>query len=149
VLFRSRPPFREPSQVVGHDPAHGDDGEPQHQRQAAGKPCLPRGPGGTAKGKLRAGRLLDACISLYDSRFRLPRHLAALSSIGPFPVNLSPLCLDFPDIVSPDVDAVYIASKVEVAHWAETRGYSVRFPAGKEGVFKYNAFLSITKRGTF
>jgi SAM-dependent methyltransferase len=104
-------------------------------------------PGRTAKGKLKAGHLLDAALSLYDSRIRLPRHLAALREVGRFPINTAPLCLSHPDMMDADVDALYIASKHEVASWAEERGCRVRYPAGTSGNFSDNAFMAIKRPG--
>ena len=103
-------------------------------------------PTGTALSKLRAGKVLDALISLYDSRVRLPRALKnATVRFGPFPVNINPICLSYPSLISPDVDAVYIASKREVKSWAETNGYKIEFPYGNEGEMNTQAFLTITK----
>jgi SAM-dependent methyltransferase len=103
-------------------------------------------PGGTAAGKLRAGRLLDACVSLYDSRFRMRRLLArAADRWGPFPVNARPLCLSCPELMEPDVDAVYIASKDEIDRWAGREGLAVEYPAGREGEMSFQAFMVLTK----
>jgi len=100
--------------------------------------------GGTARQKLLAGRPLDALVSLYDSRVRLPRLLAAAPErFGPFPVNTRPLCLEDPPLIAPDTDAVYLASKREVARWARERGCRVRFPAGIEGELRDQAFVEI------
>jgi len=102
----------------------------------------------TVQGALRRRRPLDALLSLYDSRVRLPRALSNAQSIaGPFPINLRPLCLTYRDQMSPDVDAVYIASKDEVKEWAEANGHSVSFPKGTSGLYEEKAFLSIQKQG--
>ena len=102
--------------------------------------------GGTARDKLARGELLDALVSLYDSRLRLPRLLArAPERWGPFPVNLRPLCLEPGVEIAPDRDAVYIASKREVAAWGRERGFDVRFPAGTEGELDYQAFVELRK----
>jgi len=103
--------------------------------------------GGTAREKLGAGRVLDALVSLYDSRVRLPRLLARASERhGPFPVNARPLCLEDPPTIAPDTDAVYIASKHEVAAWARSRGHTACFPAGIEGELRDQAFVDIEVR---
>ncbi len=103
--------------------------------------------GGTARRKLAAGRPLDALVSLYDSRFRLPRLLArAPERFGPFPVNTRPLCLDDPPKIGPDTDAVYVASKREVAGWARAHGHRVSFPAGVKGELRDQAFVEIEVR---
>ncbi len=103
-------------------------------------------PTGTAFTKLRAGRIFDALISLYDSRVRLPRALKkATVRFGPFPVNINPVCLSYPSLISPDVDAVYIASKREVQDWAEANGCRIEYPYGIEGELNTQAFIVITK----
>jgi len=105
-------------------------------------------PHGTALQKLRAGRLLDAIVSLYDSRLRIRRLLAgAARRCGPFPVNARPLCLCYPELLAPDVDAVYIASKVEIEGWAEAGGLGVEYPAGTDGEMRFQAFMVLTKPG--
>ncbi|MCG9891882.1 MAG: methyltransferase domain-containing protein [Thermosynechococcaceae cyanobacterium MS004] len=96
--------------------------------------------------KLRLGKIIDAIISLYDSRIRLPYALKTASQrLGPFPVNLSPICLTYPDIMDADIDAIYIASKDEIHNWASINGYSVTYPKGKEGFFRLHACMSIQK----
>jgi ubiquinone/menaquinone biosynthesis C-methylase UbiE len=101
---------------------------------------------GRASQKLRTGKLINAFVSLYDSRVRLPRALKkAAEKIGPFPVNTQPLCLAFPSVMEPDVDAIYISSKAEVRDWAIRNGYSVSFPCGTSGEFAEHAFMAITK----
>jgi SAM-dependent methyltransferase len=101
----------------------------------------------TATAKLKKGKFIDALISLYDSRVRLPRALKNASvKYGSFPVNMSPKCLsDQQMIMMPDVDAVYIASKREVERWAMQKGYGVTYPEGKENDFAEHSFLSIQK----
>jgi SAM-dependent methyltransferase len=82
-----------------------------------------------ASSKLRAGKILDVLVSLYDSRVRLPNAMKlACQQVGAFPINLSPICLTYPDVMGADVDAIYIASKQEVKEWAVAKGYSVEFP---------------------
>jgi SAM-dependent methyltransferase len=103
-------------------------------------------PHGTALQKLRAGHLVDAVVSLYDSRLRIRRLLAhAARHCGPFPVNARPLCLSHPELMAPDVDAVYIASKDEIHCWAEAAGLTVDYPAGTEGEMSFQAFMVLTK----
>jgi SAM-dependent methyltransferase len=100
-----------------------------------------------AKEKLRRGRLFDAAVSLYDTRVRLPRALREMpAKVGRFPVNAEPICLSHRDIMRPDIDAVYIASKDEVASWAQGNGHAVEYPHGTQGPFADTAFLSIVKR---
>ncbi len=101
---------------------------------------------GSARVKLRARRWLDAMVGLYDSRLRMPWALAANSRrVGRFPVNLRPLCLSFPDLMWPDIDAVYIASKKEVHRWAVDNGFKAEYPAGRQGTFALHSFISIEK----
>jgi len=106
-------------------------------------------PGATALKRARKVRLLDAVVSLYDSRVRLPRALKeARKTIGPFPVNLRPKCLTYRDLIGPDVDAVYIASKKEVESWASSKKCAVTFPWGTKGRFHETAHMAIEKNGS-
>jgi SAM-dependent methyltransferase len=101
---------------------------------------------GRASVKLRSGRLLDAVVSLFDSRYRLRRMLrAARERVGPFPINTRPLCLTHPEVMESDVDAVYLASKQEIVDWAQDRGLRVECPFGTEGLYHYHAVVRITK----
>jgi ubiquinone/menaquinone biosynthesis C-methylase UbiE len=101
---------------------------------------------GRASEKLRKGRLFDAVVSLYDSRYRIPRHLqAARARVGSFPVNTRPICLTHRNVMSADVDALYIASKHEVVDWARNKGLRVEYPFGTEGEFNQHAALRIVK----
>jgi SAM-dependent methyltransferase len=102
---------------------------------------------GRASEKLARRKFIDALISLYDSRFRLPRALkGAARKLGSFPVNTRPLCLSFPAAMDADVDAIYIASKTEVRDWAVAQGHSVTFPCGTANEFAEHAFVVITKQ---
>lgn len=99
----------------------------------------------TAREHLRYGRLQHAAIRLWDSRVRLPYALRrARNRFGAFPVNLSPACLLSEAPHTPDVDAVYIASRDEVLSWARGGGYAVSEP-GAEGVSPGNVLIKITK----
>jgi len=101
-----------------------------------------------ASQKLRQGRVLDAFVSLYDSRVRLPRALRQMPTrVGPFPINARPIALTHRELMRPDIDAVYIASKEEVAAWARARGCTVEYPFGASGYYADIAFMSIRKIG--
>lgn len=101
---------------------------------------------GRAKQKLREGRYVDAIVSLYDGRIRLPRALnQATDEYGPFPVNTRPLCLTYPEHMEPDVDAIYVATKEEVEAWARRNGCSVTYSFGHEGRYCETAFMEIRK----
>ena len=101
---------------------------------------------GRVSAKLRGGRLFDAAVSLVDSRYRVRNMLrVARNKVGPFPVNTRPLCLTHPDVMGADVDAVYVASKHEVAEWAQHQGLQVDYPFGTEGLYRYHAVIRITK----
>jgi ubiquinone/menaquinone biosynthesis C-methylase UbiE len=103
-------------------------------------------PMNSAKKKLYKWRIVDALLSLYDSRIRLPRALkSAIQKHGKFPVNMRPLCLSYPTMMEADVDAVYIASKLEVHEWAISNGLNVAYPCGTTGEFAAHAFMVITK----
>jgi len=100
----------------------------------------------TAKNSLKDGHWIDACVSLYDSRIRLPRALENVhEQVGPFPVNTRPLCLTYRDKMFADIDATYISSKWEVRRWAEKKGMEVTYPRGTDGQYQEVAFLSISK----
>jgi hypothetical protein len=99
---------------------------------------------GRARERLRRGDVLNAAFNLYESRVRLPRALRrAVRDHGAFPVNLAPRCLTEPGDVLPDADAVYIASRREVAEWAAAAGLAARFPAGTDGKFREIVFIEI------
>lgn len=101
---------------------------------------------GKASDKIKRGKWLDALVSFYDSRFRLPSELGkAVSKSGPFPVNRRPICLYYPDTMAPDIDAVYIASKQEIHQWAVSQGCQVEYPCGTKGEFSSQAFLVMKK----
>lgn len=103
-------------------------------------------PKGTASERLREGKFIDAMVSLFDSRVRLPRALRnAVKEFGPFPVNTRPICLYYSSLMAPDIDAVYIASKTEVQSWAERNGLKVEYPCGTEGEFAEQAFVVLIK----
>jgi SAM-dependent methyltransferase len=102
----------------------------------------------SAKEKLRKGRIWDAILSVYDSRIRLQKALAAVrSKPGDFVVNANPVCLaDVHGQVWPDYDAVYVASKVEVQHWFQQRGAIVTYPFGIQHPFDEHTFMLVEKR---
>ena len=100
----------------------------------------------TASAKLRQGRVIDALFSLYDSKIRLPRALRKTEmNLGDFLINTSPICLSYPDMMSADIDAVYLASKKEVHDWAINKGFEVEYPCATEGQFAEQAFIVIYK----
>lgn len=101
---------------------------------------------GSASEKLKSGRIIDALISLYDSRIRLPNALKkAFVKFGPFPINCNPLCINFPLFMNADVDAVYVASKKEIFEWAKSNGYQPSYPYGCSDELANQAFLVISK----
>jgi SAM-dependent methyltransferase len=100
----------------------------------------------TAKEHLISGRIFHAMIRLFDSRVRLPIALSrATVSPGPFPVNLNPQCLEPGVRIVPDVDAIYVATREEVASWAVAQGCKVSFPGGKDGILRVNVLIEIAK----
>lgn len=101
---------------------------------------------GRASEKLRSGKIIDAFISLYDSRIRLPDALnTATKTFGAFPINTQPICLSYPLLMRADIDAIYIASKREIHDWAVSKGYQVEYPCGIDGEFAEQAFIVILK----
>jgi 2-polyprenyl-3-methyl-5-hydroxy-6-metoxy-1,4-benzoquinol methylase/glycosyltransferase involved in cell wall biosynthesis len=100
----------------------------------------------TAKEHLKAARIFHALVRLWDTRVRLPISLAkARRTIGQFPINLSPQCLEPGCKMEPDVDAIYIASRGEVEAWARSQGYQVDYPAGEKGQLRLNVLIQISK----
>lgn len=100
----------------------------------------------SAREKLKAGRVLDALISFYDSRVRLKTAFNNIhKNIGAFPINTNLVCFNHKGIMGADVDAVYIASKKEILQWANDQNLKVTFPHGVEGEFREKAFMSIHK----
>jgi SAM-dependent methyltransferase len=82
--------------------------------------------------KLERGRWIDAALTYYDQKFRLPRALRrSRHRIGPFPVNLAPVALDHPADTSPDYDAVYLSSKADIEEWASAKGLPIECPLGR------------------
>ena len=101
----------------------------------------------SAKEKLSKARTIDALVSLYDSRVRLKNALEKVgNSPGSFTINANPVCLFYPgQHIWPDFDAVYIAHKKEIAHWAASKGMEVTYPAGTGGLFAEHAFMVLKK----
>lgn len=74
---------------------------------------------GSGREKIQSRRYLDALLTTFDSRLRLPirrrRRLAQLRrGTVSFPILTEPRCLHLPDFV-PDCDAVYSACPEEIA----------------------------------
>jgi 2-polyprenyl-3-methyl-5-hydroxy-6-metoxy-1,4-benzoquinol methylase len=101
----------------------------------------------TAMAKIRRGNIFDGLLSYMDSRFFLPKALKQIEKLkGEFWINWNPLCLrDNIDVVWPDIDAVYIANKTEVAFWARKNNLEIEYPFGTNGFFAHHAFLAIKK----
>ena len=90
--------------------------------------------------KLKRGKWLDAAVTWFDQKARLPLALRRVrSQVGPFPVNLAPMALSFPDATLPDYDAVYLSSKADIEEWAGQRGMHVDYPYGRRLDRKYRA----------
>jgi glycosyltransferase involved in cell wall biosynthesis len=100
----------------------------------------------SAREHLRVGKIVHMLFRLWDSRFRLPHALkTATTKVGPFPVNLQPLCLEQGIKIEPDVDAIYAASRKEIQQWANQQGCTVKFPGGNDGILRVNTLIEITK----
>jgi ubiquinone/menaquinone biosynthesis C-methylase UbiE len=102
----------------------------------------------TAKEKVKEFKLIDATVSLYDSRIRLTNALTRIKKgAGAFMININPICLYLPKPINiwPDFDAVYMANKIEIEHWANSKKLKVSYPAGKEGIFKEHVFMVLQK----
>jgi len=102
----------------------------------------------SAKEKLKKGKVIDAMLSVYDSKVRLSNAMADLEKTpGRFMINTSPICMDLPENedVWSDFDAVYIASRAEVENWALSKNMSINYPGGKDGIFDGHVFIELTK----
>jgi SAM-dependent methyltransferase len=104
---------------------------------------------GAGRRKLRSGRVLDALMSAFDVRVRIPlsrarrRRLLARGQYS-FPVLLNPLCLCRAGFV-PDCDAVYPACPEEIVNYLRAKP-----DCGACEVFyrdRYTFGLSVTKSG--
>ena len=97
--------------------------------------------------KFKKGKIIDAILSWYDSRIRLKPSLKALKKqTGRFIINTNPLCLHYQhQVIWPDIDAVYLANKNEVANWAQENNLVVDFPCGTLAHFDEHAFIVIKK----
>jgi SAM-dependent methyltransferase len=100
---------------------------------------------GSAKSLLKSGRLTASLVGLYDSRFRLRRAMnQSHHQIGPFVINLNPRCLIQPEIMMPDVDAVYMSSRKDLKLWASANNLSFRLPSGDQGPFHSIALVELS-----
>jgi len=101
---------------------------------------------GNAREHVRSGRWLSALIGLWDSRVRLPWALRrARRSVGVFPVNLRPKCLNPGVIIQPDVDAIYAASRDDIVEWARNQGIQVRCAEARNGSLHANVLIELKK----
>ena len=80
---------------------------------------------GTGRDKLRRLRLIDAAVTFYDSRIRLPRVRKRRahdlqSGACVFPILINPRCLLEPGFVT-DCDAVYPSCPEEIANYMRGR----------------------------
>ena len=102
------------------------------------------GPG--AKEKLKKGKVLDALVSLVESRMMRKKLKNINKYYGDFVINTRPFCLEKEcSEMTPDFDAVYLGSKEEIERWAGKNGYTVSYPLGKEGLMSRNAYIAVMK----
>lgn len=77
---------------------------------------------GSGRQKLAKGKILDAIVTGFDSKWRLPaycRKIRKMAKASPmFMINLNPTC--FTDPFQPDVDAVYVAYEYEIKNYCTT-----------------------------
>lgn len=99
---------------------------------------------GTGREKLSKGKILDALVTGWDARIRVPSRCRVLrrqiSSSYRFMVNVDPTC--FADPFMPDVDAVYVTYEKEIKNytkptirWAELRTSLLNFAHQKRLLF--------------
>ncbi|MBL0056505.1 MAG: hypothetical protein IPP31_09975 [Chitinophagaceae bacterium] len=78
---------------------------------------------GTTSQKLKRYRILDALVTFYDNRIRIPvkckRYRMKADQEALFLINLAPVV--FTDSFQPDVDAVYLTYKKEIAGFLANR----------------------------
>lgn len=71
---------------------------------------------GSGRDKIKQGKIADAIVTGFDSKYRLPnycRKLKQAAKVSPlFMINLAPTC--FTDPFQPDVDAVYVTNEEEM-----------------------------------
>lgn len=105
---------------------------------------------GTSKSKLLKGKFLDAVVTLFDNRVRIPytmRGRRKMAEKSPqFYINVNPTV--FADPFSPDVDAVYLTYKNEMISYLASIGLKA-LPNNSE-IVDYEAvkqliFLSMIK----
>ncbi len=102
----------------------------------------------SAKEKIKKGKIIDAVVSLYDSKIRMKNAMRILAKKpGSFTINTNPICLYLSEQneVWPDFDAVYIAGRAEVESWAVSKNMQVSYPSGKEGLFRGHVFMVMKK----
>lgn len=82
---------------------------------------------GTATQKLKSGKWLDAMVTLFDNRIRIPGYCNQLkknpAGVNGFYINVSPVV--FFDPFTPDVDAVYVTYKKEIETFL-TKNFQVK-----------------------
>lgn len=87
---------------------------------------------GSGRVKLQKGRLLDALVTSYDQRVRIPQYCRLLKKrIGNakgFYVNLTPVCFA-EKVFKPDVDAVYVTYRKEIVQHLESQVHFHPLPA--------------------
>jgi glycosyltransferase involved in cell wall biosynthesis/SAM-dependent methyltransferase len=100
----------------------------------------------TVQAHLSDGRILHAIVRLWDTRVRLRAAMSRASrTVGPFPTNLSPRCLEPGCKIGPGVDAIYIATRREVEAWAKARNFRVSYPGGEKGQLRNNVLIEMVK----
>lgn len=71
---------------------------------------------GSGRDKIKQGKIIDAIVTGFDSKYRLPNYCQQLKKSAKeaplFMINLSPTC--FTDPFQPDVDAVYVTNETEM-----------------------------------
>jgi SAM-dependent methyltransferase len=80
---------------------------------------------GSGRDKIRQGRFLDAALTLYDTRIRIPklrsiRNRQVQQGRSTFPILTNPRCLSLKGFV-PDCDAVYPSSADEIVTYLSSK----------------------------
>jgi len=89
---------------------------------------------GTASVKLKRHKFIDAIITLFDNRVRIPfvcrNYLKRIEKSPLFLINVSPTM--FTDTFQPDVDAVYVTSKKEILKFLDIKFSEIKNDAYME-----------------
>lgn len=83
---------------------------------------------GTSRTKLKQNKMIDAVVTLFDNRIRIPylckKYKMRINESSKFFINLNPVV--FTDSFEPDVDAVYVTYKPEIISYLKPAFSEIR-----------------------